>query len=359
MLEHAPSGPGPIRIAVFRALQLGDLLCAVPALRALRKALPAARITLVGLPWARDFVRRIGYVDDFLEFPGFPGLPEREPDLAALPDFFAAARARHFDLAVQLHGDGRLSNSLVTHFEAQHTAGFVAPGQWSPEPELFMPWPTHLPEVRRLLALMEFLGAPACGEHMELPLLPAEQEAYTRLRQDLPIGRDGYACIHPGARLASRRWLPERFARVADSLAADGLSIVLTGAGEEAPLAAAVREQMRAPAIDLAGHTSLGTLAALVAEARLVVCNDTGMSHVAAAMGTPSVVVACGSDPARWHPLDEARHRVLWLATACRPCAHQRCPTGHECAAGITAEAVLAQARGLLAANLEKPHVLT
>lgn len=346
------------RVAVFRALQLGDLLCAVPALRALRHALPTGHITLIGLPWARDFARRIGYVDDFIEFPGFPGMPEREPDLLGLPDFFAETRERHFDLAIQMHGSGGLTNPLVARLEAEHMAGFFIPGAWCPDPDLFIPWPEDLPEARRLLALAEFLGAPARGEHSELPLYPEEQEDFAELRHQLPIGNRGYVCIHPGARLASRRWSPERFARVADGLAADGFSIVLTGTREEAPILSAVREAMAAPAIDLAGHTSLGTLAALVAEARLVVCNDTGMSHVAAAVGTPSVVVACGSDPERWRPLDQARHRVLWHPVACRPCGFEHCPTGHECAAGVEAEAVVLEARQILSASPEKRHVV-
>ncbi|MBS1189740.1 MAG: glycosyl transferase family 9 [Rhodocyclaceae bacterium] len=347
------------RIAVFRALQLGDLLCAVPALRALRHALPAARITLIGLPWAADFARRISYVDDFLEFPGFPGLPEKEPDPAALPNFFAEARRRRFHLAIQMHGSGGITNPLVAQLEAEHTAGFVVPGSWCPEPEFFIPWPEALPETRRLLALAEHLGAPPQGEQAELPLLPGERAAFTDLRSRLPVGERGYVCIHPGARLPSRRWGEERFARVADGLAADGLAVVLTGTREEGPLLARLQAAMATPAIDLAGHTSLGTLAALVAEARLVVCNDTGMSHVAAAVGTPSVVVACGSDPGRWRPLDEARHRVLWHPVACRPCLFEHCPTGHECAAGVAAEAVLAEARRLLAESLEKPHVIS
>src|SRR2546421_215741 len=93
--------PPPERIAVFRALQLGDMLCAVPALRALRAHAPHARITLVGLPWAESFVERFpAYIDDLLPFPGYPGYPEQDGTIPAFLDFLDAARAKRFDLAI-------------------------------------------------------------------------------------------------------------------------------------------------------------------------------------------------------------------------------------------------------------------
>ena len=148
------------------------------------------------------------------------------------------------------------------------------------------------------------------------------------------------------ARLPSRRWPPERFAAVADALAGDGFQIVLTGAAGEAPLTMAVRAAMRAPAVDLAGKTGLGSLGVLLRGAALLVCNDTGVSHIAAALRLPSVVIASGSDPARWAPIDGERHRVLAHPVPCRPCAYSDCPIGHDCALGVTVEAVLAAARG-------------
>ncbi|MGV3653240.1 MAG: glycosyltransferase family 9 protein [Noviherbaspirillum sp.] len=336
-------------IAVLRALQLGDLLCAVPALRALRAAAPRARITLVGLPWAQSFAARFAcYIDDFLALPGFPGLPEHAPDLAAIPVFFAAAQERRFDLALQMHGSGGLSNPLAVLLGATRTAGYYRPGEYCPEPATFLPWPEREHEVLRCLRLVEGLGAPACGTRLEFPVAQAERDALRRAAPELPPPGT-YACVHPGARLASRRWMPERFAAVADRLAGAGLGIVLTGSAGEAGLTDAVRRAMRHPALDLAGRTGLGELAALLADARLLVCNDTGVSHVAAALGTPSVVVCNGADPERFAPLDSARHRVLHATVDCRPCLHEQCPLeGHPCAAGVDAAQVGAAAAALL-----------
>ena len=137
---------------------------------------------------------------------------------------------------------------------------------------------------------------------------------------------DEYVVLHPGAQLPSRRWAPARFARVADALAEQGYTVVLTGTAGEAPLAQAVKAAMRHRPLDLVGRTTLWTFAALVEQARLVVCNDTGASHVAAALATPSVVVSSGSDVSRWAPADFRTHRVLWADRECRPCAHPVCP---------------------------------
>lgn len=336
------------RIAVFRALVLGDLLCATPALRALRAAAPRARITLIGLPWAREWSARVPQLDDFIAFPGHPAMPERAAELDAWPAFLEEARARRFDLVVQLHGSGGVSNVLLGLLGAPALAAFAAPGAWRPagEAHCIVPWPAQGHEIERLLALTDALGALRQGLQPDWPLREGDAAALDALcaADGTPlraVRRQPFAVVHAGAQLPSRRWGIERFAAVGNALADAGLPVVLTGTAPEAPLVDALRRAMRRPGLDLAGRTTLWTMGALVAEAALVVCNDTGISHVAAALGTPSVVVSCGADAARWAPLDRTRHAVFAQSMECRPCAFRDCPHAHHpCAAAITPEAV-------------------
>jgi ADP-heptose:LPS heptosyltransferase len=98
----------------------------------------------------------------------------------------------------------------------------------------------------------------------------------------------------------------------------------------------------------MAAKTHLGSLAALIAGADLLVSNDTGVAHLAAALHTPSVIVSSGSDAARWAPGDAGLHRTLAHDVECRPCLYEECPIGHPCALGTTVEAVVAEAADLL-----------
>jgi ADP-heptose:LPS heptosyltransferase len=340
--------PRPERVAIFRALQLGDMLCAVPALRALRRFLPQARITLVGLPWAASFVERYRHlVDDHLSFPGYPGNPEEEGAIGDLLDCLVAAQHRRFDVAIQLHGSGELSNRIVAALGASRVAGFKPHGAPPPGP-WFITWPESQPEIHRYLSLMAYLGVPLQGTDLEMPLTDSDVRGWNDVASRHSLTHGGFVCIHPGARLRSRRWPVERFAAVASGLARDGWRVVVTGSPAEAEVTRGVVDLTHGGAIDLTGATTLGSLSALLSHCALLVCNDTGVSHVAAAMRVPSVVIASGSDVGRWAPLDHGLHPVLWHDMPCRPCAHEVCPIGHGCALGVGVETVLARARQVL-----------
>jgi ADP-heptose:LPS heptosyltransferase len=327
------------RVAVLRARMLGDMLCATPALRALRHAWPEAELTLIGLPWARGLAERLASVDRFLAFPGWPGQPETPAgDAQALRHWLGTCRRERFDLVLQMHGSGERINAVVGAMGAHCCAGFGLPTGGAAR----LPWPARGSEVERLLTLTDRLGVARRGTRLDFPLCDADRDRAEQLCAGLHGRR--FAIVHPGSQLPSRRWAPGRFAAVADALAERGLAIVLTGSMGERALTQQVADAMRAPALDLAGCTSLWQLGALVEWASQVVCNDTGISHIAAALGTPSVVVANGSDVARSAPADAQRHRVFWHDLPCRPCSHAVCPNGDACALAVPAAAVAREA---------------
>ncbi len=317
---HRFGNPLPQRVKVFRALQLGDMLCAIPALRALRAALRDAEIELIGLPWAKCLVERFpAYLDRFREFPGYPGLPEREPDVLAIPYFLGRLQSERYDLTLQLHGAGVVTNPLVTLFGSRHIAGFFKPGHFVPDPERYLPYPDRGLEIHRLLALVKFLGAPDCGDHLEFPVHETDRQEARNLVEQRDSRPGRYVCMHVGASVAQRRWSLERFGAVARGLTRAGYPILLTGSLNERELTGPLAVDPHLHAVDLAGKTSLGALAALLESACLLISNDTGVSHLAAALGTPSVILSTDDNPARWAPGDTERHRVLCPASAVEP----------------------------------------
>lgn len=294
------------RVGVFRALYLGDMLCAVPALRALRNHCPSAHITLIGLPWAREIATRFPeYVDDFLPFFGHPQLPERpasEIEYRQFVDSFPT----DFEWLIQLHGDGRVTNGLLEEWPADFRAGFVPRGQPAPSAS----W-CHYPEgheIDRLLRLMSVLGASG-SSCLAFPVSADDVRALHGVPELRTVSDSPYVVVHVGSRGPDRR-LPIRFFAEVAKFLADRARVVLTGTSEERDLTCSLAQSIP-HAIDAAGLTTLGMLAALLRSARLVVTNDSGPSHLCAALDVPSLVIVSGSDPARWAPKNRVRHRVL------------------------------------------------
>jgi ADP-heptose:LPS heptosyltransferase len=299
------------RIAVIRALALGDMLCAIPALRAVRARYPDAEVSLIGLPWAVALVARFpDLVDELIEFPGFPGIPEVPLDPTRTARFLTEMRRRRFDIAIQVQGNGLVINGFVALLGATRMAGFVPAGLSPPreaDGDVWLPYPDRGSEVDRLLALTTALGAPS-DRRLEFPLHDEDRLSADSLLRSAGVSDVPTAVLHAGGSRPERRWPAERFAEVGDALDGEGLAVVLTGTAGEAPVTAAVRAAMRAPAVDLAGQTDLGTLGALLERARIVVTNDTGVSHLAAALGADSVTVFSASDRERWAPVGSERN---------------------------------------------------
>ncbi|TMR16459.1 glycosyltransferase family 9 protein [Nonomuraea turkmeniaca] len=260
-----------LELLALRGLGLGDLLTAVPALRALRQAFPRHRITLAAPRPLEALLPLIGAVDDQVDVSG-PG-----------PIPMDTAQFDRPDIAVNLHGKGPQSIDALKNTEPGRLISFgTGP-----------PWQNGVHEVRRWCGLLEWHGIPADPTDLTLGI----------------SDRTGPAIVHPGAAYPARRWPPDRFAQVAAALD----DVVVTGNAEEVPIARKVAELAGLPPERmLAGHTCLADLIDLVSRAKLVVCGDTGVAHLATAFCVPSVVLFGPVSPALWGPPPGWRHVALW-----------------------------------------------
>ena len=298
------------KIVVFRALQLGDLLCTIPAIRALHNTYAAAEITLVGLPWAKVLAQRFDkYLHSFISFPGHPGLPEQQVDYRKYPDFLRNVQQQNFDLALQMQGNGTIANPLVELFAAKKTSGFYKTPNYCPDKELFIQYPEHLNEIERHLRLMQHLGIKGISTDLEFPITATDEEDFKNAA--LPVQPGEYIIIHPGARSETRQWPSEKFGAVADYCIEKGLQVVVTGTKDEGEIVQNVLRSMRHKAIDATGKTTLGTVAILIKNAHGLISNCTGVAHIAVAFKTKSVVLSLHEEHSRWEPLNKTLHRSI------------------------------------------------
>ncbi|SDK92588.1 glycosyltransferase family 9 protein [Arthrobacter sp. ok362] len=282
--DEAPSVSGrdgrPL-LLVLRALQLGDLLVAVPALHALRRAYPDHHLLYAGPAWLRDAVALVG---------GYGLLPA-----AGLSEPLPVEQGS-VDVAVNLHGRGPESQLLIEAVGARQVISHASNHWEGPG------WVEDIHERRRWTRLLQWHGIAADPDDVQLTSPP--------VRTQWPDA----TVVHVGAAFPSRLWPENRFAEVADRLAQSGHRVVVTGSAAERARSLSVAAQAGLPEeAVLAGGLSLGAFIALVAEARLVVSADTGAAHLATAYRRPSVVLFGPARPEHWDP-PPGPHAVLTKA---------------------------------------------
>jgi len=342
------------KLAVLRANAIGDYLVSLPAIEALRSAYPAAELVLLGADWHAGFLAgRPGPVDRCVSVPPTAGVRDDRPPAPAaeVERFFARMRAERFDLAVQLHGGGRHSNVFVCRLGARVTAGSRAPD--APPLDRSVPYARHQHEIHRFLEVANLVGARPVTLEPRLQVTPADRaEAAAVLHgDDQPL-----VVLHPGANDPRRRWPVERLAVVGSELARKGARLAVVGTASERPLVDRLLGGLDGDAADLAGRLGLGGLAGLLEQATLLVGNDSGPRHLAAAVGTATVAVYWGVHLDSYGPLSRARHRAptSWRLY-CPACGanglQEDCRSSHQASfvADVTVDEVLAEALGLLA----------
>lgn len=348
-------------IAVFLPNWVGDVVMATPSLRAVREHFPEARIIHVGRSAALATLAPSPYADavicDRPSQPGKPGgllhlaarLRQRRPDLAVLlPNSFRSALAARMGAARRVLGydrDGR--GWLLTD---------KLPPPRGPDGGL------RPVSARQYYAdLLGLVGVRADSLEMSLPVAAEDRAAAEALLAEAGAAGGGpWVMLNPAASFGtSKMWAASRYAALADLLIERrGARVILNAAPSERHVAAWVGEAMRhEPAISFAERrNTLGLLKALLARCDLLVTNDTGARHLAAAMGIGVVTVFGSTDP-EWSRIDYRRERIVRVEVECSPCQEKLCaqrpgPAYHQCMERITAEMVYAAAAELLdAAN--------
>jgi ADP-heptose:LPS heptosyltransferase len=301
---------GVHKIAVLRNNAIGDFIFTLPALEALRHAYPYAEIVLLGSDWHADFLcHRPGPVDRVEVIPpmkGFSLSPGQEINPTEVEAFFERMQAEEFDLAIQLHGGGKHSNPFVKRLGARLTVGARASD--AIPLDRWIPYARYQMEILRQLEIVSLGGAePVTLE----PRLEVTTEDLNEANQLVPPSDAPLVVMHPGAADSRRRWPVEKFATVGDMLAQAGARIVVVGIPEELELAEGLVRSMNADAINLCGRTSLCGLTGLLSRAALVVSNDSGPLHVAAAVGTPTIGIYWVGNVINYGPVAQSCHRMV------------------------------------------------
>lgn len=365
--------PAPQRILLLRFGLLGDAVLWIPALRAARRLFPTARLEAVVSAYQYAVLSRFEYVDDFIvrDTDHFtrPAAWLRPTTWRSFVALVRLLRRRRYDVVLSCYGRMGARLALLSgaplrygyHDEADpRVLTHALPGGRYQEPLHEAAYNVRVVSAAASAAQPGSADdRPADDLSLTFPLTAAERQRAAALLAGVPHGVSLVA-IHPGAANgAAKRWLPERWAHVADTLAGEGVQIVLLGGADERPLVERIVAAMRHPALRLEGATSTpGELAAVLARCHVVAAGDTGPLHLAVALGRPVVAIHGPTDPQLTGPVPGARAHVLRTAIPCSPCYNLRapadCPLGHTlCMRLLPAEQVVTAIRAMLG-----PHPL-
>lgn len=343
---------GRVRNVLVRSTNwIGDVVMTFPAIAAVRKTMPEARITALAKPWVAELLRLCPDVDEVMLFQS----PGTHDGLSGKLRLAAELRARRFDAAILLQ------NAIEAAIIARLARIPVRAGYDSDCRRLLL---THsvgrTREIRKVhqidyyLEMIKALGFVSAGRDVRLNLGDDYREAGKDLLQRYGIGGGRILVgMAPGATYGpAKRWYPDRFAGVSDRLHEEfNGETLLFGSKADHAVAEEVKKHAVYPVVNVAGQTSLKEAIALIAQCRLFISNDSGLMHVAGALGVPLVAVFGSTNPVTTSPVGE-KSIIVTKGVSCSPCLKEKCDTDFRCMDLITADEVYEAAKGLLAPGL-------
>lgn len=332
------------RVLVVRLRSIGDTVLATASLIALRRFLPDAQIDILLEDWVAPVLTDFDSVDNILTVGD--GFASR---LATAREI----RRRRYDVVFNLHG-GTTGTLLVAVSGARHRVGyrnyqysFLHNHRLSSPFDFWKRDRAHSAEQQ--LALLGFVGVPVSDlpktrlavSEMAVRSLAAKFEKRTGVSLESVAGN--IALLHPAAAYETKQWAADKFARVAEFLASNGMRVVAVAAANERDVLDALRSESRVP-VDLFDDLSLPEITALSSASAVFVGNDSGIAHIAAAVGAPALVIFGSSNRDHWRPWTDAPHAIVFRSFECQPCP------GRECKAFGSPRCIL---------ELEVPEVLS
>lgn len=347
------------KVLIIKLDHIGDVLFAIPALKALRERLPSARITVVVGPWSKEVVKNCPYVNEILIFDAHwfrrsTRGKRKAGDIYKCFRFLKLLRQRKFDLAIDFrypysaHQDSLFLSLTRARYKMGHNIwgwGFLITHKVRYDPKRVK----H--EVERNLDMLRTIGINNLSPKLEMWLSKDERDyAEKFLKQHDVQEQDILIGIHPGVWCPARRWPKERFAQTADLLVERlNARVIIFGASDEIEEVNELSSLMRTKPINTCGKTSLGELAALVEKCKVFVGNNSGPIHIAAAMETPVVDLFSGTDLSQqWGPFG-VDNVVIEKHVNCKPCGREECGrANHDCMELITVDEVVRAVESLL-----------
>jgi lipopolysaccharide heptosyltransferase I len=315
-------GDDPLKILILKPSSLGDVVQSIPVLRMLKKHLPQSEIHW----WIST---------------GLSSLLECDPDLAGIVPFdrqrwttprfwreivrdIRALRGRQFDWVIDLQS---LARSAIVAWMARgtHTIGLADYREGAPALyDAAVPRPSHQTHaVDWYLEVLKALGVPI---RWDFDWMPVRKDVCARMDDKWPVRQERWILFQPGARWLNKRWPVEHFGKLAQTLLSRdrGLRIGIIGSRQETDLAEAIAAYAPASCLNLAGQTSLPEMVEWIRASRLLVTNDTGPMHIAAALGTPIVAIFGPTSPHRTGPYRQI-DKALGAGLPCAPCMKSHC----------------------------------
>ena len=338
------------RVVVRGTNWVGDAVMTVPALRALRRLLPDAEITLAVRPWAREIFTDQDFVDKLLIY-------DRRNSFSVISQI-REWKNRQFDLAILFQN--AFEAAVIPFFAGvPMRLGYAIESR-----QRLLTHPVPLPEWRSsehevfyylyLIAALEqslFGSNTVCEGEPDITLEFSETKSEDARRLLVQKGgRTGASivAICPGSiNSRAKRWPAESFAKLSDELIDQGKQVLIVGSKDEMDVTSAVTSEMRNAPIVLTGETTLDQLIGILSVSALVVTNDTGPAHIAASLGRPTLVIFGPTNPLTTRPFS-AQAEILRHPPDCAPCMLRDCPIDHRCMTAITVEEVLEHSLSLL-----------